>query len=621
MENPKWQFASTEGGREDDVSNALIEMFEGDYNFYLAREILQNAIDAHDPVKKDPVSVEFKLEHYTPDMIPGHDELIKIFKSAKKFWPDEKEKCHQFLDQAISCLNQEKIPVLKISDYNTIGLNGDDGDRNSPWYGLVKSVGSTTKIGGEGGSYGLGKGAPFASSQIRTLFYSTRNKIGQTVFQGVAELVSHQDDESDVKRGSGSYGFNKQRSIRDMKIIPYHMVRKERGTDIYVIGYKITDEWQKKLIESILRNFWLAIESGKVVIDVDGEYLNSTNLEEKLKSYFIDKPLLDVTRPQGNPLYYYKAFKEGKKFEDKFAILGNVSFYFSKTEEHLNLVTMLRASNMVISSRPFHFPGHYAGVFLCEDEQGNKELRKMDTPQHDRWDPARNKENGYAIEEELKGFIRGCLKQLTKLQSGGILEIPDLYKYLPFDPEGSSPGGGHGFEEIGKQGEEETAKEMGEQDETITDINITPFKVSVLNTSKKGFGDGGVVLRKGKRKIKKGEPAPGVGKGEIDALLKSSLKSRTFIIKDSALSQTYESVITSDLEGKCKLKFRAIGEEGDERVKLLNAKLDSGDKLICTHSRIMKVPLVKGEIRIRFEIENEKKLKLSLKLEAYDLQQ
>ncbi len=83
------------------------------------------------------------------------------------------------------------------------------------------------------------------------------------------------------------------------------------------------------------------------------------------------------------------AVKEGTELggKRKLPILGDCSFYFRQIELHMNYVAMIRASHMVIYSRPFIFPGNYAAVFICDDELGNKLLRKMEPPEHDKWEP------------------------------------------------------------------------------------------------------------------------------------------------------------------------------------------------------------------------------------------
>lgn len=621
MEEPKWQF-DTIHGREDDVSSPLIEMFEGDYNYFLAREVLQNALDAKDKISEEPVKVVFSFEEFTHSMFPGYMDFLEIFKRAKEFWPSENEKTHKFLDSAIKCLSQERIPVLKISDYSTEGLNGADGDRNGPWYKLVKSVGSTSKHEGQGGSFGLGKGAPFAASYLRTLFYSTKNEIGQNVFQGVAELVSHKDENDNIKRGSGSFGNPQQSSIRDRRLIDGHMARKEKGLDIFVMGYKVEENWQEKLLESVLRNFWPAIHDDLLIVEIDDERLSSKNLEEKLTKHYINKPYKDNAKPEGNPLQFYQAFKNGQLFRSNpLDNLGEVKLYFSRTEEPLNRVAMIRQSKMVIYSRDFRWHAPYAGVFICDNDKGNAELRKMESPQHDEWDKNRYKEKGEAIDWELREFVRGVLKSLAKVKEGGIIEIPGLHKYLPFDQHGAISGsGGNGADYTGKEGEEETGKELGLTEEIEESVTVNPYKVAVMNQPISGHGDGSEVIRKGKRKVKKGKKAPGGGEGKADALLREKMSSRAFLTKKDNSVTEYCVIIKSELDGKCKLKLSAVGEEGSEKLQITEVSDQQGNRYAATGHRIQGVPLVAGaELKLNIKVKSP--LKLSLKLEGYALQQ
>ncbi|MBK9176941.1 MAG: hypothetical protein IPM46_11530 [Flavobacteriales bacterium] len=304
--------------------------------------------------------MDFTLLEMPKSQFPGFDEFVDVWKAAKALWPQSEEKCHQFLDAGLRCLEQPKLRVLKISDHNTVGLNGDDGDRSGAWFSLVKSVGSTTKTGGQGGSFGIGKGAPFAASMLRTCFYSTVNERGQNVFQGVAKLVSHKKDD-DVRRGEGSYGLAMQSSIRNREQMEEAMVRKQRGLDIYVMGYKVQDDWQEKLIRSVLRNFWLAIRDQELVVVIDGQEISETTVDELLAKYFLNEPFKDATRPEGNPLEYFKAYKNGTPFHKELPILGPVRFYFNLTEEPLNWVAMIRKHKMVIYTRTFHFLHHTPG--------------------------------------------------------------------------------------------------------------------------------------------------------------------------------------------------------------------------------------------------------------------
>ncbi|MBK9054972.1 MAG: hypothetical protein IPL78_29950 [Chloroflexi bacterium] len=54
----KWTFAKNNGGRESGFHDAGVETFKGNFDRYLARELIQNSLDARlDPNK--PVEVVF----------------------------------------------------------------------------------------------------------------------------------------------------------------------------------------------------------------------------------------------------------------------------------------------------------------------------------------------------------------------------------------------------------------------------------------------------------------------------------------------------------------------------------------------------------------------------------
>lgn len=621
MKNPEWQFASTGGGIEDGVSNPELEYFEGDYNYFLAREILQNALDARLD-ENEPVKVEFKLEHYAQTMFPGFDQFSGIWAKAKSYWPSDNIKCHNFLDNGLKCLNSTTIDVLKISDYNTFGLNGRDNDKNGSWFGLVKSVGSSNKNEGQGGSFGIGKGAPFAASYLRTCFYSTRNKDAQDVYQGITKIVSFSDIDGDVKRGYGSYGLKHQSSIRDKGLIEEHMVRNERGLDLFIMGYKLETNWQLKLKESVLRNFWPAIFHNELEVVIDEEKLNSRNLEEKLAKYFIDKPIKDNDKPEGNPLEYFRAYKNSDKtFPITLPELGNVDFYFRATEQHLNRVAMIRKSKMVIYTRPFYHPANYAGVFLCDNKDGNEKLRKMESPEHDKWDKDRFKEKGRDIELELRDFIKGSLKSLTKVQEGQILEIPGLYKYLPFDEDGSIIGNrNNGTNYTGKEGEEETGKEIGVIDNIDMDAIINPYKISIINEPDNGIGGIGAVKKSTKKKIKNiGGENGGGDEGDKDVFLQNKLNFRIFITNVKPNELIYKVVLKSEIEGICNFRLFAVGEEGTGILNIKSAIDGDGNKIKALGNKLMSVN-IKDQTNNNIELVVKSKVKFSIKAEAYGLQ-
>jgi hypothetical protein len=180
-----WFFAPNEGGEDKGLNDAGVVTFKGNIYRYLAREIIQNSLDARESPNK-PVQVTFDLETIKRSDILGMAQLKGICQRCRDFWPRDPEK--SFFDVAIELCSEPEIVTLKISDFNTLGVVGGDDDRieNRSWYSLIQCSGSSSKEGGEGGSYGIGKNAPFAASYLRTVLYSTRTSKKHAAFQGVA---------------------------------------------------------------------------------------------------------------------------------------------------------------------------------------------------------------------------------------------------------------------------------------------------------------------------------------------------------------------------------------------------------------------------------------------------
>jgi len=618
--NLKWHFVSTGGGDEDGLNNSKVEYFSGDFNYYLARETIQNSIDARKD-KSQPVEVIFKLENFKTKDFPGINQMCDILTRGAEYWAESPE-TKKFLNSAKNILSQNEIPFLRISDYNTLGLNGSDDDKKGGWYSLVRSTGNSSKASGEGGSFGIGKGAPFAASNLRIVFYATKNDAAVSIFQGKAELVSFKDEDSDIKRGVGSYGFS-QNSVRDIAHIPECFWRKKQGTDIIVAGYKVTNDWIEDLIKSILRNFWYAIFNQDLIVEVEGKKISKKNLQEYLVDYFSKEPFKDYIQPTGNPLQYYLAVKEGKELggNRKLQNLGFCKFYFRLTELPMNYVSMIRASHMVIYSRLFMFPGNYAGVFICDDENGNRLLRKMEPPEHDKWEPRRNSDKGEKIISEITTFIRECLNKLKDNQTYESLEIPELQKYLPYDDEGEDEGNGkdpNNGSYTGKEGEIETSSLIQKSERFNEKTVINPTKVSVINIKTnfggKEEGEGGK-----NNKNKGGNKKAGGGEGNKPTRKKKEIHVRSYLIEENSNELTYKAILISSIGTKCNLKIMAVGEEGSEPIHLKKVFDDNNTRFLFSGNKIQHV---KFEIGIKQEVKFtiESPIKVALNIEAYDFQ-
>src|SRR5439155_22884725 len=162
----------------------------------------------------------------------------------------------KFVKNALEVLAKPNLRILKISDFNTTGLVvGAKGDRTSDWFKLTKSIGASDKIAGKLGSFGIGKHATYACSDLRTVFYGTLDKAAATAVQGVAKLVTHKIA-GETTQGTGYFGIkNGNRPMLDFDAVPRLFERKKTGADVYVVGFHDFEDWEARVINRSSRVF------------------------------------------------------------------------------------------------------------------------------------------------------------------------------------------------------------------------------------------------------------------------------------------------------------------------------------------------------------------------------
>jgi hypothetical protein len=423
----KWTFAKNDGGRDSGFHDAGVETFKGNFDRYLARELIQNSLDArHDQQK--PVQVKFEIIDLKKTDVPDLKSLIATFERCSEYWSHDK-KAKTFFEKASSIANGKSIPALKVSDFNTTGVTGSDTDRKREFYNLIRCAGSSSKTGDEGGSFGIGKNAPFAASPMRTVLYSTYNKDKQHVFIGVAMLVSH-EAEGVTRQQTGYLGNKAGASVRSKDDIPSALVRSKMGTDIIVLGFPHLKSWQKDLIYSVLENFWPAIEWEDLIVSVGDVEISRKNLSKMLEQFSVEE---DFTAH-----HYYKAYKDDTNSNPAdLPALKSCTLYLSTGDNDLpKKVAMIRKTGMVVFPKSFRSIMPFCGVFICKNETGNRLLRDMEPPRHDVWDPD-HPEKGInkKVEAEYVHFIRDCIKNLTSGDDAKIISVPGLSRFLPDDDE------------------------------------------------------------------------------------------------------------------------------------------------------------------------------------------
>lgn len=465
---PEWRFPSNDYGEKKGINDSGVAMFRGTPLRSLAREICQNSLDA---ARAKTICVEFNAFDIPKNDLPGYEALKDTFKRCAEFWNDQKATATKaFFENAQKKINEEKIHMLRISDFFTSGLTGSKEEINTDWTNLTKSSGVSDKKGAAGGSYGIGKYAPFACSDFSTVYYSTYDEENVKASQGVSRLVTFRRSDDQTTQGVGYYGEERNTpTFKTLNIDPgFSRGEQQYGTDIYIAGYKHFAEeggWEKAIIISVLDSFLGAIWNEKMVVKVGSVFINKETLPEMIENY--KEELSGYTEK-----YYEVLTSSSTKWHtEDFNGLGEIKLGLllaSQGTEMHRKVAMIRQTGMKIKDQdrissfvPF------AGVMFINGEKINKELRQLENPEHTEWQIARadNEIKAKALLKALNDFIKKKVEELASQNSQEDFDAAGLGALLPDDPSASK----------------EQAKE-----ETVADKTLEVRKTTIKKRTSKG---------------------------------------------------------------------------------------------------------------------------------------
>lgn len=620
----RWFFSANKGGRDSGFNDSGIETFKGNFFRYLARELIQNSLDArHD--RNKPVVVKFALESLPVSELPDSAALKAVMTRCREYWPNDR-KAQKFFTGAEQLLAAPTLACLRVGDFNTMGVCGGDNARDKGWYYLVRCAGASSKGGGEGGSFGIGKNAPFAASDLRTLLYCTKNIDQEVSFQGVANVVTHINPDDSFAQAVGYLGGPEGASARKLADIPERFRRTELGTDIWVLGFHMVKEWQDELVLSVLDNFWPAIHFRDLEVLVGDLKISGDNLPQLLAAH--------AGKEDFAAHHYYKAFtKHTQHFPRELPTLDHADLYLLAGDIDLpKRVAMVRSSGMVIQTKPFRSPLPFCGVFICRSERGNRILREMEPPRHDEWDPDHpEKGANKKTEAEFVSFIRECVRALTPPDEAKALSIPGLGRYLPDDDETPDEefGGEGGKPQDGKESADRRPKPQKLEGRKIDQRrrqlqpDATKLEAGEEETAQAGAGLEGVVAD-GPGTGATSEPsdpsasAAHGGPGGSHSRPAIPVSYRTFA--RNQLAGVYAAVVSPKGKGSSKavLRVNGIGDDGAKIPAILKqARTTDGQELPVSGNSVGPLALPAGAA-IKLELVLEAPARVSMGVEAHE---
>ena len=432
------------------VNDVGIGVFKKKPYIGLTKEILQNSTDApnRNLPEGTPVRVCFELIYIDRDDIPDVERLNSVIHKCYEYYPngDDGVKLKAIQDAADKYLGQSgKVPVLKISDFNTTGLCGVQTEKGSKWSGLVRERSATNKTGGSSGSFGVGKFAPFTFSSLRTVFYSTKTVDNEIAFQGKALLTSFKEDgvlKNNIGLFADTTSENYDAVLSGDQIAPVFR-REEVGTDIFVLGFEKDADWMEQSAISVIEYFFYSIYKGNLEVTVaEGDKvitITQSNLGEKIaffEKYCTEYMKDDVTFQYTAPIYWkllcgtHKVIKERFKYDGK--DMGEYELYLLTGDDvaEKKVLEMREAGMKIREDSAFRIPVNFTGIFIATgvgaislqpEDNISSFLRKCENQAHDDWaadEYREKKEMAKGIINKIHAIILEAVKK----------EMPDFGK-------------------------------------------------------------------------------------------------------------------------------------------------------------------------------------------------
>lgn len=441
-----WRFPPNGGGTIQGFNDSGIATFKGAelYN-NLAREICQNSLDAKRE-DEDHVVVKFDLKSLPKQKFDALYSFDDIIKECKDYWGLEEIRFKSFIEEAEELLKKPNIDVLVISDTKTTGLTGaKENKKRTVWTALTNSSGVTNKANsGSGGSYGIGKSAPFACSAFRTVFYNTYAVDGVKAFQGVSRLVTHLDKNGIETQGDGYYrNSNDLRPIfpSDVCDIRDQFPRTEYGTDVIILGFKTEGSWQEVIQKAIIKNFFYAIHEGTLVVEIGNETINSASLSKyinKFAEYEIENDELEKDFCLVKEFYETIISPDTNKYTTKIIDDDDLVLYLRKDENYSKKIVEMRSIGMTVRIRGRNILSRFAAVVVAKGSKLSKQLKDMEPPKHDEWDPkiiedVRAKNKAMEIRSSIIKWVNKTIIEECKTEYQDVIDPDGMSQFLPLE--------------------------------------------------------------------------------------------------------------------------------------------------------------------------------------------
>lgn len=581
MIKPEWKSLPNEAGESEGLGDAGIETFRDTPYSAHAREGGQNTRDAAVDL---PVVLKFDKLIINQSEFPGRQSLLDTLKACRKVADQDRE--IEFFENALEVINQDEIPILRMSDTNTSGLVGPTDKQGSAFHSLVKASGVTAKEKADsGGSFGIGKNAAFAISDLQTVFYSTlyldpESHEHKFAAQGKAKLISHETNDGRKFRSTSYWGIAKGfNAVSDPNLVPNWMARNEIGTSVFSMGFRNTPDWAERMCYSLVANFFVAIYRGDMIFEVDdGKYnINSGTVESMLSS----QELSIVAERAGHKadidfaknLFRCIASELSEEKVLEIDGLGKIKVRILVEEGMPKRIGIVR-NGMLIADNLRHFGDKFARFTGSRDfiavvepfgQTESSFLKRLENPAHDGFSSERitneaKRSQANLAMRQLAKKLRQLIRHTTEVKHEGAVQIEELGHFFaekaakntdPDDRDEKDPES-YRFKPVRKKQRRKTirTKDLGEQGGAG----------GIGNTGSGGSGSGSGV----------GEGVGGKGNQSETLQVKLSNIRNKLPTDANSNCNIREVFFTSPISGEIRITIQATGINNNVKVNIVS---------------------------------------------------
>ena len=564
-----WRFAPTGGGIIHGYNNAGAEHFKQDPIGKLVRETIQNSLDAHEE-GLDAAGVKIQRCEIAREDIGADSLELHLRRALERTVETGQVEGQKDYRRALKIIGKPTIPCLAIVDRNTTGLRG------RKWNSLVHEEGTPEKDNAEGvsgGSFGIGKNAPYNVAALHTVIYSTRYTDGKKgrveMMTGRAQLVSHlATEEQEMLQHIGFYTDTSGQPFTGTGI-PSRFRLEEPGTGLWIVGFMPgRTDWERAAIRAAAINFFHAIHNRKLEVAIGDEFITYETIDGIMES-----KLSGRSRQAWN--YYRAICGEPSGITEPAGPIGPLEVYIDNDESAPKRVAYVNRRGMLITdtrerrrSNPF-YPGvgqgmwpNYAAVVIAKDDATDRLIRRMENPSHDIIsidrlpDEERREIRPHLANarDQIREIIANAIREHEEAGTTNLRELAELFPDLDLGMPGNQDLEARIIKPTLARHHVVVIDDPEEDGEPVLDENGIEMEGIGANDSRPDNGSGG-------RRNGKARPDPGSGKGNRSPRGQTAAINKARIVRANSTELTLTFTVRQDGKAACAFTIRPAGDE------------------------------------------------------------